>query len=101
MPRGFLLDDLVECLKMGYSLDQRKEAGVGLHFWAPHEVEEVAPVAIRIGKDAHITVAGAKRLAARADDAGIAGVAERRLEGKAEQMLDIGELRRGLEHRHL
>ena len=95
------LDQLVKRFKMCDPLRQRIETRIGFEFRAADKSEEIAPVAIRIRQNTHISVACAKRFAPRADDADVTGRTKRRLERETEQMLDIGEFRRGLEHRHL
>src|SRR5438046_3070249 len=101
MRRLYGLDQFVEIFKMRDPLGQGIEARIHLKFRPADEVEEIAPVPIRIGQNAHVAVGSPKWLPPRADDADVTGRTKRRFERKAEQVLDISEFRSGLKHRHL
>ena len=81
---------------------ERREMRMGFVLVEPAEAfEERLPVLVGIDERAHIAVAGRVGAAIRIDHAEIAGLADRRIEGAAGEVIAEHELRHGFEHRQL
>ena len=96
----FVLNERVKDIDVLCAVCEHPESRIADELCTTGEAEEVGPVAVGVGQDAHVAIAGVKRFAVLAEHSFEADLSQWGFEGRAVQVFDQGELRGGFHHRH-